>query len=62
MNDTHELCGPVCRLYHIVSINERTGAKTYMTRYAMPHGPACVNLSKFTVHSFRRLQLEEVSA
>lgn len=48
------------RLYHIVAINERTGAKVYCTRYPTNHKDSCVMLSKFTPHKGIRCQLEEV--
>lgn len=32
--------------FHVVAINERTGRKVYLTRYAMPHKEACRVLSK----------------
>lgn len=50
------------RRYHIVAINERSGDKTYCTSYPMNHEAACVNLSKFSKHPARRMQLEEVAA
>lgn len=49
------------RLYHIVAINERTGAKVYVTRYPDTHDACCVMLRKFSYHPARRLQLEEVT-
>lgn len=48
------------RMYHIVAINENTGNKTYMTAYPMTHAECCINLTKITKHSFRRIQLEQV--
>lgn len=47
------------RLYHVVAINEKTGHKTYVTLYPMPHKQACNNKARFTVHKARRIQLEE---
>ncbi len=49
------------RKYHIVAINEKNGNKTYCTSYPMSHYDACVNLSKFSQHPARRVQLEEVA-
>src|SRR6202041_999938 len=40
--------------------NERTGNKTYCTRYPMPHKQACIMLAKFSKHPSRRMQLERV--
>lgn len=37
------------RLYHVISVNEKTGNKTYMTRYPMPHNEAC-NVLKAQMH------------
>lgn len=48
------------RLYHIVAINERTGNKTYCTTVPMSHNEVCIMLRKFSYHSSRRVQLEEV--
>lgn len=50
------------RLYHVVAINESTGRKVYCTAYPMPHAEACENLRRFSYHSARRVQLEEVQA
>jgi len=49
------------RLYHIVAINEKTGNRTRMTFYPMPHHEACTVLGKINnTHKGRRVQLEEV--
>lgn len=37
---------PPERLYHIVAINEKTGNKVFLTRYAMNHHESCTMLSK----------------
>jgi hypothetical protein len=47
------------RLYHLVAINERTGAKTYLTGYADTHEACCTMKSRFSYHPARRIQLEE---
>lgn len=44
--------------FHIVAINQRTGAKTYMTAYPATHREACTMLSKISTHPARRVQLE----
>jgi len=49
------------RIYHIVAINEKSGLKTYLTKYPMEHKPCCVMLQKFTQHPLVRIQLEEVT-
>lgn len=51
---------PLPRLYHVVSIVEKTGRKTRMTTVALPHGAACTLMRKFTQHAFRRIELEEL--
>lgn len=48
------------RLYRIVAINERSGAKTYCTKTPVTHVEACVMLKRFSYHPARRVQLEEV--
>lgn len=48
------------RLYHIVAINEHTGLLVLVTGYPMPHKQACTNMSKFSYHPARRIQLLEV--
>jgi hypothetical protein len=48
------------RLYHIVAVNERSGAKTYLTRYPMLHSESVTMLRRFSSHPARRVQLEEV--
>ncbi len=48
------------RLYHLVAINEKTGTKTYLTRYPDTHKACCTLKSKFSSHLARRIQLEEV--
>ena len=50
------------RLYHVVVINERTGAKTVVTAHPMPHAQANENRKRFSHHPARRIQLEEVRA
>lgn len=47
------------RKYHIVAINERSGAKVYLTRYPDTHEACCVMLRKISKHPARRVQLEE---
>lgn len=49
------------RLYHLVSIREDNGQKTYLTGYPMTHAECMVMKSKFTVYKFRRIQVEEVT-
>lgn len=50
------------RLYHIVAINEKTGAKTYLTGYPMNHNDSCVMLNKQSNRvSYVRIQLEEIT-
>ena len=48
------------KLYHVVVIHERTGAKYYMTSKPLPHSDAVVLLNKITKYPWRRSQLEEV--
>lgn len=48
------------RKFHIVAINQRTGAKTYMTAYPASHREACTMLSKISAHPARRVQLEQI--
>lgn len=50
------------RLYHLVAINERSGAKVRLTAYPMPHADGVRLKGKFTPHPARRIQLEEVRA
>lgn len=47
------------RKYHVVVINERTGAKTYMTGTPVTQDEGCTILSKLTKYPWRREQLEE---
>ena len=47
------------KLYHIVAINERTGAKVYMTGYPMNHEQCCTMMKRISYHPARRIQLEE---
>lgn len=49
------------RYYHIVAINEKSGAITYMTSYPMTHSECCTMMSKISKHPARRIQLVEVS-
>lgn len=48
MNEAREATkeAPKVRLYHLVVINERTGAKVYLTAYPMTHAECCVMKSK----------------
>ena len=48
------------RLYHLVAINEKTGAKVYLSDYPITHAVACVWKSKFNPHKNVRIQLEQV--
>lgn len=47
------------RLYHLVSITEKTGKKIYMTSYPMSHAECMTMKSKITEHKHRRIQVEE---
>lgn len=47
------------RQYHVVVINENTGAKVYMTASPVTHSEGCAILSKLTKYEWRRNQLEE---
>ncbi len=47
------------RRYHIVAINMRTEAKTYMTKTPVEHHEACTMMHKISNHAARRIQLEE---
>ena len=49
-------------MFHIVAINERTGAKTYVTAAPVTHAEGCAWLKKFTNYSWRRMQLEPVDS
>lgn len=49
------------RLYHVVAINERTGATEILTGYPVPHDKACRILSRQTPHNYVRKQLEELT-
>ena len=48
------------RLYHLISIHQKTHRKSYLTRYAMPHDTACAMLKRFTAHALRIIMLEEI--
>lgn len=48
------------RLYHVVVINERTGAKAYFSTSPVTHDEGCTWLKKITSYPWRRKQLEEV--
>lgn len=50
------------KLFHIVSIIEKSGDVIFMTRYPMAHAQACEVLKRFTSHKHRRLQLLEAAA
>lgn len=45
-------------LYHIITINERSGRVTRCTAYPMPHAEACAMLRKFSYHPARRVQMQ----
>lgn len=49
------------RTYHVVAINERTGAKTYMTSRPDTQQACLTILSKMTKYEWRRNQLEDVA-
>lgn len=49
------------RLYHLVCVNEKTGAKVFLSAYPMNHESACIMLSKNTQHKGTRKQLQGVS-
>lgn len=49
------------RLYHLVSINEKTGSKTYLTAYPDTHAHCVTMKGRFTAYPWRRIQLEEVT-
>jgi hypothetical protein len=51
---------PCVPLFHVVSIHEKSGKVTLCTSTPMNHHSACVNLSKFTYHPHRRMQLQQV--
>lgn len=46
--------------YQIVAINVKTGKRTRVTRYPMPHDIACHYLGLFTKHACSRLMLVPV--
>lgn len=50
------------RLYHLFAVNDRTGNREQLTRFAMTHRECCVNKSKFSAHPARRIVLAEASA
>ena len=49
------------RLYHVVAVNDKTGARIIVTRPTEPvtHKEACTIKSKLTNHPARRLILVE---
>ena len=47
-------------LFHVVAINERTGAKVYMTGAPVTHAEGCTILRKISTYPGRRVQLEPV--
>lgn len=47
------------RLYHLFAVNDRTGKREQLTRFAMNHQDCCVNKSKFSPHPARRIVLVE---
>lgn len=48
------------RLYHLISINERTGQETVLTAYPDAHDHYCTMKAKLTSHYWRRIILREV--
>jgi hypothetical protein len=48
------------RMYHIISINDKTGEKAYFTTYPMDHNKCCTMMGKITKYPFRTVMLEEV--
>ncbi len=47
------------RTYHLIVVNVKSKAKTYMTKTPVTHSEACVMKSKLTPHPARMIQLEE---
>lgn len=47
------------RVYHVVSINEQSGRKVYMTGDPVTHKEGCTIMSKISNVKGRRVQLEE---
>lgn len=47
------------RVYHVVSINEQSGRKVYMTGDPVTHNEGCAIMSKISNVRGRRVQLEE---
>jgi hypothetical protein len=50
------------RLYHVVAINEKSGALTLCTSTPVTHDEGCVLLGRFGSHPLRRIQLEPAPA
>jgi hypothetical protein len=48
----------VTRLFHVIVVRNRDGAKEYMTSTPLNHDEACTVLSKITRHKWRSEQLE----
>lgn len=55
----HTTADKASRQYHLVAVNEKTGAKTSLTRYPMSHAQAVTNMGKFDSKPGRRIELEE---
>jgi hypothetical protein len=47
------------RMYHLEAVNEKTGQRTRLTRYAMTHAQCCAMKSKFTSYPARRIERVE---
>jgi hypothetical protein len=48
------------KLYHLISVNNKTGKITYLTGYPMIHAKCMIMKSKNTVHPFRTITVLEV--
>lgn len=48
------------RVYHLVAVNNKTGAATVLTKYPMTHAQICTIKSKYSYHPARRLEHREV--
>jgi hypothetical protein len=48
------------RLYHVIAVNEKTGAITVCTSSPVTHDEACAIKSKYLPNKNRRIQLSEL--
>lgn len=47
------------QLYHLVSINNKTKSETLLTETPITQSEALIMREKFTVHDYRRIELQE---